>query len=217
MVEIAADHEAFRLSLHQPVERQVETELATRQVGAVEPQRRARHDGCRGPPRSAHPGAHVVDVEGPADILGAMLAAVDEGVVDLQLGDVAHGARHGDAAGSAMDCMRSDRLTPSPNRSWLSSSTMTSPRCTPMRNSSFCSSASSSLKRTMRSWMSIAAVTAARAEPNSASIASPVPWTIEPPAISTAGRQTSLFTDLRFLKVSSSSPSVRRTKPARSA
>ena len=50
----------------------------------------------------------------------------------------------------------------------------------------------------MRSWMSIAAVTAASAEPNSASIASPVPWTIEPPAISTAGRQTSLFTDLRF-------------------
>src|SRR5260370_490603 len=79
MVEIAADHEAFRLSLHQPVERQVETELAPRQVGAVEPQRCARHDGRRGPPRSAHPGAHMIDMEGPADILGAMLAAVYEG------------------------------------------------------------------------------------------------------------------------------------------
>ena len=57
--------------------------------------------------------------------------------------------------------MRSARFTPSPNRSWFSSSTMTSPRCTPMRNISFCSSSSSSLNCAMRSWMSIAAATAA--------------------------------------------------------
>ena len=47
----------------------------------------------------------------------------------------------------------------------------------------------------MRSWMSIAAATAARAEPNSASMESPVLWTSEPPALSMAGRQTSLRTD----------------------
>ena len=44
-------------------------------------------------------------MKGPADILGAVLAAIDEGVLDLQLGDVAHRARHGDAArlGQALD------------------------------------------------------------------------------------------------------------------
>ncbi len=41
----------------------------------------------------------MVDLELAADVLGAMLAAIDEGVLDLQLGDIAQGPRCGDAAG----------------------------------------------------------------------------------------------------------------------
>ena len=39
------------------------------------------------------------DVQRPAHILGPVLAAIDKDVVGAQLGDIAHGARHGDAAG----------------------------------------------------------------------------------------------------------------------
>ena len=42
---------------------------------------------------------HMEDLDGAADILDLMLAAVDEGVFDAQLDEVAHGARHGNAAG----------------------------------------------------------------------------------------------------------------------
>jgi len=49
----------------------------------------------------------------------------------------------------------------------------------------------------MRSWMSIAAATAARAESNSTSMESPLLWTTAPPALSMAGRQTSLRTNRR--------------------
>jgi hypothetical protein len=40
----------------------------------------------------------MVDLERAADVLGAMLAAIDEDVLDLQLGNVAQGAGYGDAA-----------------------------------------------------------------------------------------------------------------------
>ena len=86
-----------------------------------------------------------------------------------------------------------------------------------MRNRRRCSSARPSLNRAMRSWMSMATWTAAAAEPNSASMASPVLWTREPPAPSMAGCQISLRADRRRSKVRSSSASTRRTKPARSA
>ena len=39
------------------------------------------------------------DLDGAAHVLELMLAAVGEGVLDTQLDQVAHGARHGDAAG----------------------------------------------------------------------------------------------------------------------
>ena len=42
---------------------------------------------------------HMEDLDGAADVLQLVLAAVDEGVLDAQLDQVAHGARHGDAAG----------------------------------------------------------------------------------------------------------------------
>ena len=47
----------------------------------------------------------MVDVEAPADVLGAVLAAIDKGEVGLQLDDVAHRARDGDTArvGQALD------------------------------------------------------------------------------------------------------------------
>ena len=77
---------------------EVEAELAARQVGAVEAQRRQRHHRRRGPHRGARLGPHMEDVQRPADMLGPVLAAIDEGVLDLQLGDVAHRARHGDTA-----------------------------------------------------------------------------------------------------------------------
>ena len=41
----------------------------------------------------------VEDLHRPADVLQRLLAAVDEGIFDPQLDQVAHGARHGDAAG----------------------------------------------------------------------------------------------------------------------
>jgi hypothetical protein len=79
------------------------------------------------------------------------------------------------------------------------------------------SSSSMALKRAMRSWMSIAAATAARDELNSASRESPVLSISLPPAMAMAGRQSSVCTDLRCLTVSSSSPSIMRTKPVTSA
>jgi hypothetical protein len=47
----------------------------------------------------------VVRVEVPADVLGAVLAAIDKGKLGLQLDDVAHRARHGNSArvGQALD------------------------------------------------------------------------------------------------------------------
>ena len=39
------------------------------------------------------------DLDGAAHVLDLVLAAVDEGVFDAQLDEIAHGARHGDAAG----------------------------------------------------------------------------------------------------------------------
>ena len=76
-------------------------------------------------------------------------------------------------------------------RSSRFSSTMTSPRCSPIRNIRRCSSSSASLKRAIRSWMSIAAATAATAELNSASTELATMFTMRPPAASTAGRHTS--------------------------
>src|SRR5262245_33962659 len=40
----------------------------------------------------------MIDVEGPAYILGSMLAAVDERVIDLQLGNLPHRARDGNSS-----------------------------------------------------------------------------------------------------------------------
>ena len=54
------------------------------------------------------------------------------------------------------------------------------------------------LKRAMRSWMSIAAATAARDDSNSASRESPVLSISVPPAIAMAGRQTSVCADLEM-------------------
>ena len=39
------------------------------------------------------------DLDRAAHVLELLLAAIDEGVFDAQLDQVAHGARHGDAAG----------------------------------------------------------------------------------------------------------------------
>ena len=62
-------------------------------------------------------GAHPVDVERKADVLGPMLAAVDIGVVAAQPGHVAHRAETAMPPGSASTWMRSARLTPSPKMS----------------------------------------------------------------------------------------------------
>ena len=78
-------------------------------------------------------------------------------------------------------------------------------------------SSSASLKRAMRSWMSIDAPTAVTAEPNSASMASPAVPTIRPCAARIAGRQTSIWADFRCRKVRVSAPSIIRVNPARSA
>ena len=53
----------------------------------------------------------------------------------------------------------------------------------------------------MRSWMSIAALTAVTAEPNSASMASPAVPTRRPLAAWMAGRQTSICAVFRCRKV----------------
>ena len=42
--------------------------------------------------------AHVKNVHRPADVLDLVLAAIDEGVVNPEFGDVAHSARYRDAA-----------------------------------------------------------------------------------------------------------------------
>ena len=80
-----------------------------------------------------------------------------------------------------------------------------------------CSTASASLKRAMRSWMSMAAPTAVTAEPNSASMASPAVPTSRPLPASMAGRQTSIWADFRCRNVRVSAPSIIRVNPARSA
>ena len=113
--------------------------------------------------------------------------------------------------------MRAATLTPSPKMACVSSSVMTSPRCTPMRNIRRRSSSSMPLKCAMRSWMSIAVASAAIAELNSASTELPTMFTTRPPAPSMAGRQMSAWTDFRCPTVRSSPPSIRRTKPLRSA
>src|SRR5215468_852523 len=74
-----------------------------------------------------------------------------------------------------------------------------------------------SLKRAMRSWMSIAALTAVTAEPNSASMASPAVPTSRPLAASMAGRQTSVWADFKWRNVRVSAPSIIRVNPAKSA
>ena len=97
MAGIPADQHAL-LPPHQLVHGHVEAELAPTDVGAVKMEdprtahRPARHGG------GALAGPDPVDVQGAADVLGPMLAAVDIGIVVAQPGDVAHRARDGDPA-----------------------------------------------------------------------------------------------------------------------
>src|SRR5471030_685685 len=99
----AADHHAL-WQLHQLVERHVEGELLTGRVRALEAQHDLRDDARRGlggivrRQRRRREVAHVEDMDRPAHVLELVLAAVDEGVVYLELGHVAHRARHRDAA-----------------------------------------------------------------------------------------------------------------------
>ena len=159
----------------------------------------------------------MVDVEGPADILGAMLAAIDEGVVDLQFGDVAHRPRHGDAArlGHGLDALGEIDAVAEQVVIVLVDHDLAQMHADAEQQLLLLGQQVVETRHALLDVDRRRDRGQRRAE--FGQHASPVPWTIEPPASSTAGRQTSLFTARRFLKVSSSSPSVRRTKPARSA
>src|SRR5215212_3598930 len=98
LIDVPADDHALALT-HQLVEIQIEAVLAAAAVGAPEVQRARGHHRGRGTARRAKMRPDMVDLQHAAYVLFAMLAAIDEGVLDLQLGDVADGARNGDAAG----------------------------------------------------------------------------------------------------------------------
>src|SRR6267378_4199370 len=95
----AADHHALRAD-YQLLEVDLEGVLVAGRVGALEAQRDLRdHLRRRTDGDSSLGRPHMKDLDGAAHILELVLAAVDEGVFDAQLDEIAHGARHGDAAG----------------------------------------------------------------------------------------------------------------------
>ena len=94
----ATDHHALR-GRHQLVERHVEAVLLASRIGALEMQDDLRHDPGRGLGRATRCGPDMKDMDSPADILEGMLAAIDESIVDSELGDVLDRARHSNATG----------------------------------------------------------------------------------------------------------------------
>ena len=89
LLRISSDHDGL-IPYHQYIEIQIEAELMASGIGAAKmkcPAHWHRRPGHRG---GALAGSYPVDVEGTTDMLGPMLAAVDESIVVLQLGHVAN-------------------------------------------------------------------------------------------------------------------------------